>query len=114
MSKVISDKLRCPHCGGHLKIANHRIKELQKQVENAEKDGWLRTAYRQEQRAIKAETKVAELEAKIQKVVDNAKPVRATNYNTPSVQSGHELSGYIKHYIVPTYVITAIKGESDG
>ena len=33
-----SDKLRCPNCGGSMKIANKRIAELQAQVAELAKD----------------------------------------------------------------------------
>jgi len=47
-----------------------------------------------------------------------AKPVAATSKNTSAVRTGHEMGGYIKHYIVPTHLITAsenaLNGEDDG
>ena len=52
-----------------------------------------------------------ELEAQLRDIALMAKPVAATAKNTSAVRTGHELGGYIKHYIVPTHLITAIKGE---
>jgi len=49
-----------------------------------------------------------ELEAQLRDIALMAKPVAATAKNTSAVRTGHELGGYIKHYIVPTHLITAI------
>ena len=54
--------------------------------------------------------RIAELEAQLRDIALMAKPVAATAKNTSAVRTGHELGGYIKHYIVPTHLITAIKG----
>ena len=51
---------------------------------------------------------VEELEAQLRDIALMAKPVAATAKNTSAVRTGHELGGYIKHYIVPTHLITAI------
>lgn len=56
--------------------------------------------------------RIAELEAQLRDIALMAKPVAATAKNTSAVRTGHELGGYIKHYIVPTHLITAIKGEA--
>lgn len=49
------------------------------------------------------------LENAVRKTVLDAKKVVANASNTKAVKTGHELSGYTKHYIVPTYRITALK-----
>ena len=64
------------------------------------------------QRILKLVERAETAEAELRDIKLMAKPVCATAKNTSAVRSGHELGGYIKHYIVPTHLITALKGKS--
>ena len=73
-------------------------------------------AYKERMQLIAAQSirdceKVEQLEAQLRNIKLMAKPVAATAKNTSAVRTGHELGGYIKHYIVPTHLITAILEE---
>ena len=54
-----------------------------------------------------------ELQAQLRDIKLMAKPVCATAKNTSAVRTGHELGGYIKHYIVPTHLIIALQAILD-
>ena len=93
---------------GYLCDSCKRIAELQAQLKSSVEE-----AYDNGVRAVQDEANrsINELEAQLRDIALMAKPVAATAKNTSAVRTGHELGGYIKHYIVPTHLITAIKGE---
>lgn len=76
--------------------------------------------FRQQQEARHRPAKLArerkEIIERVAAMLEKAQVVRATDRNTPSVKSGHELGGYVKYYIIdaPLYrqMYELLKGGS--